>query len=1387
VSNIDPATEKLLTAFRKLPAVEQQVARMLAFFLAPVARSNLAACLTRAGIRHDTGRAIYGPSLLPLLQNLQKAGLATEIQGGFLLRPELRHPLLRELDRQGTLPDFAEAVKLSIRNIYYKSLEHCLQDLQRAIYLRDLSEVARILDFYHSRFDGSPYGLLFDRAMDGDWFKSLPPNLWATILVDLTMRDFLRLAPSDAFNILDGCVGDTPETPLNAKYHVVFYRIMRGRLQAAEAAIAQLRLQAFTELTGIIALARGQVEEAVLLFEQGLTHIKKETGKRKICFPGMIGVFHQLALLRAGLPEYLKSAVQLAAIGLKKESGSTRFLLDLLSRLAEAKQGSNRSATVLKDFLRREDRLKPFEHLIRCLVAFELKTDLIPPHRKTLSQVTEAAHASGFLWLGGEALLLLEAFDSKGKVRPEWATKLFAEEGITGLTGGRTDEQNWQRSLKALLTLGSGAVAAGTSPTVAAKASRLIWLIYGKDSHITIQPVEQKLGARGWSKGRNVALKRLAEESARLDFLTPQDHKAIACIRKERTYNYGYYAQMVYEFDIAKTLRALIDHPLVFNGGHEEEPLTLAKGEFTLEVLRAQGKLNVRLAPLPDPDKNFFWSWEGPTRLRLYEPTVEQRRIASILGEKLTVPETGEKELLAAITAVSPHVLVHSDLAGENLAAESVEADSRLYLLLRPSGAGISVETRVFPFGERGPRFLPSQGGATVIAEIEGKKRQCQRDQILERRRHETLLQSWSGFESCASHDGFWRLEEPQEALELLEALHDLLRADPEDYVLRWPEGEKFRLRGTASWERLKLAVRSGKDWFSLEGEIALDADQVLSLQRLLELAEQEKGRFIPLADGEFVALTEEFRRRLDELRRVVDRHGKEPRFHPLAAPLVNEALGGVGGLKGDKSWKTALGRFRAAEALQPTVPATLRAELRDYQREGFEWLSRLAHWGVGACLADDMGLGKTVQALALLIDRAPSGPALVLAPTSVCLNWESEARRFAPTLRPRLFGGSDRQAFVESLQPFDLAICSYTLFQQEAERLTGVRWETVVLDEAQAIKNMATKRSQAAMQLNAGFRVATTGTPVENRLDELWNLFRFLNPGLLGSHQSFTARFAHPIERERDKSARTLLKKLIRPFILRRSKSQVLEELPPRTEIVQRVELSTEEAAFYEALRRKALDNLGEAEEQSPGERQIRILAEIMRLRRACCHPRLVLPESALPSAKLAAFREIVDELRANGHRALVFSQFVAHLDLLRAELDKDGIAYQYLDGSTPAKERQAQVATFQAGQGELFLISLKAGGVGLNLTAADYVIHMDPWWNPAVEDQASDRAHRIGQLRPVTVYRLVAANTIEEKIVALHGQKRELADSLLEGTETALRVSAEDLLELLREGGEG
>ena len=366
-------------------------------------------------------------------------------------------------------------------------------------------------------------------------------------------------------------------------------------------------------------------------------------------------------------------------------------------------------------------------------------------------------------------------------------------------------------------------------------------------------------------------------------------------------------------------------------------------------------------------------------------------------------------------------------------------------------------------------------------------------------------------------------------------------------------------------------------------------------------------------------------------------------------------------------------------------------------------------------------------------------------------------------------------------LGPRDVLVCSYGLLHGEAELLGGRPWQVAVLDEAQAIKNADSKRAQASQGLQAGFRLALSGTPVENDLDELWSLFNFVNPGLLGSRDGFGKRFATPIERDRDASARQALRSLIRPFLLRRTKAAVLSELPPRTEQTVQVEMGETERAFYEAMRQRALENIA-ALDAPTGKRKIHILAEITRLRRACCNPALIDPAAGVPSGKLDAFLDLVDDLVRNRHRALVFSQFVGHLGLMRAAVDQRGIRYEYLDGSTPSAERERRVAAFQAGGAELFLISLRAGGTGLNLTAADYVVHLDPWWNPAVEDQASDRAHRIGQERPVTIYRLIMQNSIEERIVRLHRDKRDLASDLLEGAETSARLSEEELLDLIR-----
>lgn len=478
--------------------------------------------------------------------------------------------------------------------------------------------------------------------------------------------------------------------------------------------------------------------------------------------------------------------------------------------------------------------------------------------------------------------------------------------------------------------------------------------------------------------------------------------------------------------------------------------------------------------------------------------------------------------------------------------------------------------------------------------------------------------------------------------------------------------------------------------------------------------------------------------------------------------------------------------------AIEPTIPSELRATLRPYQEKGVEWLLRMSTMGAGCCLADDMGLGKTVQALAAILHRAPEGPSLIVAPTSVCANWIAEAARFAPQLSLSALPASleNRKSHINALGPNDVLVISYGLIQRgEVTSLLAERqWAQVILDEAQAIKNSATARTRSIREIPASWRLALSGTPIENRLEELWSIFHFLNPGLLGTTRWFQKRFLEPIEKHNDADATESLRAITSPFILRRLKNEVLTDLPPKATITIRVELYEPEAALYEALRRKIASDLEKfaKQPQLTKENRLHVFAAMTRLRRLACNAALSTPPQQLPSAKLATCIEIIDELRANGHRALVFSQFVGHLEIVKEALTRRKVPFLYLDGRTPAAERGKRVASFQEGEGDIFLISLKAGGVGLNLTAADYVIHLDPWWNPAVLDQATDRAHRIGQQKPVTVYQLISQGTIEEKILERHEKKRALADSILDGADTTAQFSISELLDMISVGNE-
>ncbi len=497
-----------------------------------------------------------------------------------------------------------------------------------------------------------------------------------------------------------------------------------------------------------------------------------------------------------------------------------------------------------------------------------------------------------------------------------------------------------------------------------------------------------------------------------------------------------------------------------------------------------------------------------------------------------------------------------------------------------------------------------------------------------------------------------------------------------------------------------------------------------MSLEKLVAWAHGHAGRFMPMGQGVYVALTGQLRARLRDLAGVGDamRDGiRVPRWWPR--PWLDDVLAGAG-VDPDARLRTRVRRLRAAREADAAVPATLATELRPYQEEGYRWMMALAEAGFGACLADDMGLGKTLQSLALLLARAADGAALVVAPTSVCGNWAAEARRFAPTLNVHLYAEGDRVAIVEQAGAHDLVIVSYQLLQQARKDFGARRWHTVIADEAQSIKNPSSRRAQAMFALAADCRVALSGTPIENRLSELWAVMRFCNPGLLGSLVRFNEHFANPIERNGAREPRVRLRRMIAPFVLRRTKAQVLDELPPRTELVIRVEPEPAEAAHYEALRRQALSEAERALLRPPARKgrkaqpaapaepdaRIHVLAQLMRMRRAACDPRLATPEVAAPGAKVRAFAELAATLAANGHKTLVFSQFVDFLQLMRRALDEAGLAYQYLDGATPAGERTRRVAAFQGGAGDVFLISLKAGGFGLNLTAADYIVTARP-----------------------------------------------------------------------------
>jgi len=593
-------------------------------------------------------------------------------------------------------------------------------------------------------------------------------------------------------------------------------------------------------------------------------------------------------------------------------------------------------------------------------------------------------------------------------------------------------------------------------------------------------------------------------------------------------------------------------------------------------------------------------------------------------------------------------------------------------------------------------------------------------------------------------------------------------------------EGKLYRKSGT-----MRLEVTSGIDWFELHGGVQF-GNASATFPALLAAARRGENT-IRLDDGSVGLMPDEWLEKMGAFLGLGKAERTHLKFKKSQAGLLDALLMAQPESTCDATFarvRDELRHFESVEALEP--PAGFCGTLRNYQREGLGWFDFLRRFGFGGCLADDMGLGKTVQVLALLESRRmlrqektdDTGPSLVVVPKSLVFNWIQEATRFAPGLRVLDHTGMSRTRGSKHFEGYDIILTTYGTLRNDAADFRDMLFDYVILDEAQAVKNANTESAKAVRLLRGRHRLALSGTPIENHIGELWSLFEFLNPGMLGTASVFRGASGRDVSPE----TRTLLSRALRPFILRRTKDQVARDLPQKLEQTLYCELEPEQRRLYNELRdhyRAAL--LPSVERDGMGKSKILILEALLRLRQAACHPGLIdKSQTDLPSAKLDVLMPQLAEVLEEGHKVLVFSQFTSFLSIVRQRLDKENTVYEYLDGKT--RDRAAHVERFQTDPAcKLFLISLKAGGLGLNLTAAEYVYLLDPWWNPAVEAQAIDRAHRIGQTRQVFACRLIARDTVEEKVLELQKSKRDLADAIINADNSLIRDMGMDELQLL------
>lgn len=1361
-------------AYQDLGSSQKDLLKLLALVDGPELKAKLLQLSAKSKLKTPAKKAYNAINLGQTLELLRRQGLVKKtLDQQYQIHPKAYHLVIQKAIADRRLATWRKALLNLLPGIKEtvparRQTQQLFRDASFALYTNNYKMFAKavaLLKEGHSFYMDNLYKQLFvDRYGIANITQLSPEFQFEFYKSQLgTMILSLKNVQIPLDNIQSIANSLNSEELELVHYYVSMHALLRGDWQIVQKIWDDKDSIPALQFKGWLYFVQGYNIKALNRYERALQLYQKKEKSHKAYFKDYHGVIYILALLKNHNTKHIPAIKQFFKDVLSKTVSNVYLYMGAI--VEHLQQQTERAQELFE-----QEYLYYDLHGLLYLYAQHWTQTYAPNWENYALTLQHKAIKNGYYWVAYNVAVLMQEESTTRK--DFYANKAKELRAIIGDLPSLLDvvgiQEDWEVALHALADLNGGHNATNTN-----LQSRLIWLVDFERE--IIQPKIQRVNKNGtWSKGRNAPFEKLLEGS--ILETTSHDWRIINTLSKTPDYyptnnSYGFY-------NPTKTFRTLIGHPLLFLHKSPEVACELRQGSVELVVKEIEEGYDLRPS-IPIKREGCYVIKETPTRYKLVEVNDQQLELAQILGkEGLIIPFKGKGQLEHTLAGLSRIMPLQSDLEFQNDSIPTVEADQRIYVHLLPVGEGFHVEFFVKPFHESAPYFKPGEGSARVVGLVDDVRTQTKRNLSLELEAYEQVLAACSSLQNSPSENQVWQLDNPYSCLTFLQELEPFKLEN--QIVIEWPKGEQLRIKRQVDTENLQLSIQRENDWFGISGTLQVNEHLVLNMRDLLMKMQYAQSEFIELDDGQFLALSKQLKKQLDGIYKYTNDDG---RIHPLASFALNDLLIDASNVAMDDSWNEHTQQLQIIEQQQFEVPTALNATLRSYQIEGYQWLCKLAEWGVGACLADDMGLGKTIQALAVILKRGGNGPSLVVAPASVCRNWIKEIKQFAPSLTTILFSESDRKQSIKNAAAQQVIITTYGLLQTECDLFASCVFETIVLDEAQAIKNSSAKRSQAAMKLQGKFKIITTGTPIENHLGELWNLFRFINPGLLGNLRAFRERFAIPIEKDRNRATQIQLQNLIRPFILRRHKKEVLKELPEKTEIVLSVNLSTKEQAFYEALRQTAVESLEQEPKQVGGTQHLKVLAQIMRLRRACCNPKLVDSTIDLQSSKLNLLGEIVDELISNGHKALIFSQFVGHLKLIEEYIQQKNIRYQYLDGQTPSAKRQERIDAFQQGKGDLFLISLKAGGTGLNLTAADYVIHMDPWWNPAVEDQASDRAHRLGQKRPVTVYRLIAENTIEEKIIKLHENKRDLADSLLEGTDASSKMSAADLLDLIKQ----